>query len=100
MTTCFHAHEKRRHNSKLNMESTQGVNIRAHLQGKIVEYECSSWRVQCCLRGTVPDHGSVANVATGPELNGDSILYLTMNNRIRQSYCEYKALKKLTPLYK
>ena len=68
---------------------------RAHLQHTIVAYDCSSWRMQCCLYGAAPAYDSHANVAIRPEDVSDLIVYMTMNNQIRQSYLVDTACERL-----
>ena len=62
------------------------MTIVAHSHDMIVAYDCSSWRMQCCLKETVCAHHSLANLEIRPEDAIDLIVYITTDKRLRQSY--------------
>lgn len=68
------------------------VYVKARLQDTIVAYDFSFWSMQCCCKSTVPVYDWLANVPTLPEDVRDLIVYVTTNDRIRQSYLEDGAL--------
>ena len=56
------------------------------LRNPIVVYDCSSWGMWYCFKGTIPVFDSLTKAAVRPEGSSELIKYIRMNNRVRQSY--------------